>query len=78
MYLPGIGWVPVDGNKADRRLPGEAATGFGELDNHVLITTWSAGPSRAFGWDYDYHVEARCKGQCTVKNDAVVFFREVK
>jgi transglutaminase-like putative cysteine protease len=76
VFLPPYGWVPVDPNKADQSEPGRAAAGFGELGNNVLITTWSAGPSPGLGWDYDYHVDFNCAGQCDVVADAVAFFRD--
>ncbi len=77
VYLPGYGWVPVDANKADSDSPAEAATGFGELGNNVLITSWSAGPSPQLDWDYDYNVKWTCRGSCDISVDPVAFFHDL-
>ncbi|MDW7681716.1 MAG: transglutaminase domain-containing protein, partial [bacterium] len=33
VYLPNYGWIPFDANKGDRELPGEQATGIGDVDS---------------------------------------------
>ena len=39
IYLPGVGWVPVDVNAGDREWQGDRCFSFGGIANRFLITT---------------------------------------
>lgn len=71
VYLPRVGWVPLDANKGDQEQPAQRAAGFGELDNRYLVTTLTPGDSGSLGWTYIYRSRHACRGQCKVTEDAV-------
>ena len=53
VYLPGLGWFPVDANRGDADWPADQAEGFGFLKDAFLITTTSGGDSDILGWTYN-------------------------
>lgn len=71
VYLPGVGWVPIDANKGDKETPAQRAAGFGELDDRFAVTTESPGGTDLLGWTYNHEVRHACAGQCTVAVDTV-------
>lgn len=75
VYLPGVGWFPIDANHGDKPLPREQAGGFGKLDNRVLVTTQSPGGTQHLGWTYNVLVHSKCNGKCTVKEGAMAEWR---
>ena len=74
VYLPGYGWVPVDVNKGDARLPADQARGFGELPNRYLITTQGGGGSECLGWGYNSLARYSTTGYCRVEEDNLGFW----
>ncbi|MBM4398539.1 MAG: hypothetical protein FJ087_23000 [Deltaproteobacteria bacterium] len=70
-YFPGIGWFPMDANKGDKPGTKERASGFGDLDNRVLVTTQSAGGTDAMAWTYNVNSRWVCAGKCKVVEDGV-------
>jgi transglutaminase-like putative cysteine protease/sugar lactone lactonase YvrE len=70
-YLPGYGWIPIDANKGDDPKPSKRASGFGELDTGLLITTWSGGNSEFLNWNYNYDASFEFSGKCKVKVEAI-------
>lgn len=71
VYLPRVGWVPLDANKGDQERPAQRAAGFGELDNRYLVTTQTPGDAGSLGWTYVHRSQHTCRGQCKVVEDAV-------
>lgn len=53
IYLPGYGWVPVDGSRGDRDWPRDQAMAIGRLYKGLLITTQSGGGSETMEWTYN-------------------------
>ena len=53
IYLPGYGWIPVDGSRGDREWPRDQAMAIGHLNNGLLITTQSGGGSETMEWTYN-------------------------
>ncbi len=53
VYLPSVGWVPVDPSGGDSKVPEEQAKGFAGLENRFLITTIGGGSSEYLNWDYN-------------------------
>ena len=53
VYMPGIGWVPVDPSGGDQKLPADQARYFGHLSRRFLITTQSGGGSKTMEWTYN-------------------------
>jgi transglutaminase-like putative cysteine protease/streptogramin lyase len=66
VYLPGIGWMPVDPSGGDREWPADQARYFGGLSNRFLITTHGGGDSEYLGWDYNAHAVYTYEGRGTV------------
>lgn len=66
IYLPNYGWVPVDANRGDAKLPADQARGFGELSNRFLITTQSGGGSECLAWSYNAFAQYQATGYCRV------------
>ncbi len=71
VYLPRVGWVPLDANKGDQERPAQRAAGFGELDDRYLVTTQTPGDAGSLGWTYVYRSRHTCRGPCKVAEDAV-------
>lgn len=53
VYLPGYGWIPVDGSRGDREWPRDQAMAIGHLYKGLLITTQSGGGSETMEWTYN-------------------------
>jgi transglutaminase-like putative cysteine protease len=53
IYMPGYGWIPVDGSRGDREWPRDQAMAIGHLTNGLLITTQSGGGSETMEWTYN-------------------------
>ncbi|MCF8368819.1 MAG: hypothetical protein K9G76_07225 [Bacteroidales bacterium] len=53
VYLPKVGWVPIDPSGGDRDWPRDQANYIGHLDHRFLITTESGGGSETMGWTYN-------------------------
>lgn len=54
VYLPGYGWVRVDGDAGDREWQADVAGGIASQSNRILITTIGGGDSEYLGWGYNY------------------------
>lgn len=74
VYLPNYGWVPIDANKGDAKLPADQARGFGELPNRFLITTQGGGDSRHLRWGYNYHAAYKTTGFSKLEEEALGFW----
>lgn len=57
IFLPGYGWLPIDGNRGDKDLPRNQAAAFGYLPNSVLITTLGGGGSEFLEWTYNSNIQ---------------------
>ncbi len=53
VYLPNIGWVPIDPSGGDQDSPRDQANYIGHLAHRFLITTESGGGSETMGWTYN-------------------------
>ena len=53
VYLPNVGWVPIDPSGGDRDWPRDQANYIGHLAHRFLITTESGGGSETMGWTYN-------------------------
>ena len=67
IFLPGVGWLPVDVNAGDEELQGDRCVSFGGIANRFLITTRGGGDSTLLGWDYDLRVRYRTRGKANVR-----------
>ncbi len=67
IYLPPIGWIPVDVNAGDEEWQGDRAYSFGGIANRFLITTEGAGNSEYLKWDYNISVSYKTKGKAFVR-----------
>ena len=63
VYLPNVGWFPVDPSGGDSQVPSVVSDYFGGLNNRFVITTLGAGDSAALGWDYDSNARWTAKGR---------------
>ncbi len=66
VYLPGVGWIPVDPDRGDRDTPRGVALGFGHLDNTLLVTTEAGGQSEYLDWKYNGNVKWSFRGRTQV------------
>ena len=53
IYLPNYGWVPIDPEGGDEKLPRDKANAIGHLSPRLLITTQSGGGSETMEWTYN-------------------------
>jgi sugar lactone lactonase YvrE len=67
IYLPQIGWIPVDVNAGDREWQGERCFSFGGIANRFLITTRGGGDSDWLKWNYNVDTEYRTLGKANVR-----------
>ncbi len=67
IYLPRIGWIPVDVNAGDDPLQADRAASFGGIANRFLITTRGGGNSTEIGWDYNLKLEYESSGKANVE-----------
>jgi len=78
VYLPGIGWLPVDANRGDAKAPADQARGFGELSNRFLITTQGGGDSEYLRWGYNSYARYKTTGCCKVEEDLFGFWEPLE
>lgn len=71
VWLPRVGWVPVDPSGGDDPLPAEQADYFGQLSNRFLITTHGGGGSEYLGWDYNGAQRWTARGKTRVRTETV-------
>lgn len=69
IYLPNVGWIPVDVNAGDREWQGDRAFWMGGIQNRFLITTRGGGDSEGLQWDYNLTVHYRTIGKANVRVD---------
>ncbi len=67
IYLPRVGWIPVDVNAGDEPWQGDRCFSFGGIANRFLITTRGGGDSSLLGWDYDLSVRYRTMGKANIR-----------
>jgi transglutaminase-like putative cysteine protease len=76
IYLPGVGWLPVDVNRGDRPDPRGQALGFGHLPNTQIVTTVDPGPVDPFlDWTYNGNHRFRYKGRARLEVRSVGILR---
>lgn len=66
VYLPNIGWVPVDPSGGDSKSPVGQANAIGHVSNRYLITTTGGGGSEYLDWDYNSRAVWQSSGPCKV------------
>ncbi len=71
VYLPRVGWVPVDPSGGDDPLPADQAMFFGQLSNRFLITTHGGGGSEYLGWDYNGSQQWTTRGKTRIRTETV-------
>jgi len=69
IYLPRIGWIPVDVNAGDREWQGDRCFSFGGIASRFLITTRGGGDSNLLHWGYNAEVEYRTLGKANVRTE---------
>ncbi|MBM4353242.1 MAG: hypothetical protein FJ109_05505 [Deltaproteobacteria bacterium] len=67
VYLPGLGWLPVDANRGDAEWPADQADGYGFQDGVFLITTTGGGDSDILGWGYNSVAHYKQDGAAEVR-----------
>lgn len=67
IYLPRVGWIPVDVNAGDREWQGDRCFSFGGIANRFLITTRGGGDSKWLAWGYNSDVDFRTQGKANVR-----------
>ncbi|BBB32370.1 hypothetical protein TTHT_0805 [Thermotomaculum hydrothermale] len=67
IYLPPIGWIPVDVNAGDEEWQGDKCYSFGGIANRFLITTVGGGNSKYMKWDYNVSVDYKTIGKANVR-----------
>ncbi|MBD3162413.1 MAG: hypothetical protein GF346_08710 [Candidatus Eisenbacteria bacterium] len=66
IYLPRIGWMPVDPSGGDSDWPAHQTRYFGGLANRYIITTHGGGDSEYLSWGYNGHSVVTTEGRTTV------------
>jgi DNA-binding beta-propeller fold protein YncE len=66
IYLPNIGWIPVDPSGGDSPSPVGQANAIGRVGNRYLITTTSGGGSEYLDWDYNSRAIWQSSGPCKI------------
>lgn len=66
VYLPGVGWLPVDPSGGDSKSPVGQANAIGHVSNRYLITTTGGGGSEYLDWDYNSRAVWQQSGPCKV------------
>ena len=69
VYLPKIGWVPVDPSGGDQKNPKAQAEYIGHVSNRFLITTVGGGGSEYLEWEYNSNVMWQSKGVCKIYSE---------
>ncbi len=67
IYLPPLGWIPVDVNAGDEEWQGERCYSFGGIANRFLITTVGGGNSEYMKWDYNVSVDYKTIAKANVR-----------
>lgn len=68
VYIPPIGWIPVDPSGGDSPSPADSARCFGSLENRFLITTVGGGGSKYLKWNYNSDSSYVAKGAVKVSS----------
>jgi len=71
VYLPNIGWIPIDPSGGDRDTPAGQAGSIGFLNNRYLITTQGGGGSKFLEWSYNSNELWTAKGTCKVHTEHI-------
>ena len=74
VYLPNYGWVPCDPSTGKGGNPARIARLFGQLGNHLFVTTHGAGDSEYLGWNYNSESTYSFKGTCSVFSDRMILW----
>ena len=69
VYMPHLGWIPVDPSGGDQKLPADQARFFGHLSRRFLITTQSGGGSKTMQWTYNSNERYTTEPQTNVVVD---------
>jgi sugar lactone lactonase YvrE len=69
IYLPNVGWIPVDVNAGDDEWQGERSFSFGGIANRFLITTRGGGNSEWMEWGYNAVTHYRTLGKANVREE---------
>ncbi len=69
IYLPNVGWFPVDPSGGDKESPAGQAASFGSLQNRFLITTEGGGGSEYLEWSYNSNQSWRSKGKVKIHTE---------
>ncbi len=69
IYLPRIGWIPVDVNAGDREWQGDRCFWFGGIQNRFLITTRGGGDSHLLNWGYNVETAYQTLGKANVRTE---------
>ncbi len=78
IYLPRIGWFPVDVNGGDREWQGDRCFWFGGIENRFLITTRGGGDSSLLKWSYNNLTEYRTLGKANIRNESFAEWDVIK
>jgi transglutaminase-like putative cysteine protease len=70
VYLPKVGWVPIDPSGGDSPWPAERGRYFGHLRNKYFVTTHGGGDSESIGWSYNSNAFWTYEGRGDVVEDA--------
>jgi transglutaminase-like putative cysteine protease len=70
VYLPPLGWIPVDPSRGKPATDMDVAMNFGSLSHRFFITTHSGGDSPYLGWTYNYNSFYEFSGQAIVDADS--------
>jgi len=71
VYLPNIGWIPIDPSGGDQDTPAGQAAYIGFLNNRYLITTHGGGGSEFLEWGYNSNERWTAKGTCKVHTEHI-------
>jgi len=69
IYLPNVGWFPVDPSGGDQKWPEAQSSYFGALQNRFLITTEGGGGSEYLEWSYNSNEKWKSKGKVKVVSE---------
>ena len=71
VYLPKIGWVPVDPSGGDQDTPEGQAKYIGHVSNRFFVTTVGGGGSEYLSWDYNSNETYQSKGICKTYSEHI-------
>jgi transglutaminase-like putative cysteine protease len=69
VFLPNIGWVPIDPSRGDKDWPRDQANSIGALASQFLITTESGGGSETMRWTYNSNASWQSEPKANVVSD---------